>query len=420
MPIPLPDLDDRTFDDLVAEARSLIPAYAPEWTDHNASDPGITLLELFAWLAEMLIFRANQVPPRHVLTFLRLLNGPDWKPGSDLDQDVARTVSSLRRRSQAVTCRDYEELALRAWHGHICRAHCVPGRDVTATSEPERCAPREGHVSVVLVPRKRKLDAAASAELREKVLGYLEPRRILTTRHHVGFPVKAPVAAEVLVARRPDVAEEDVRAAVAAALARFLDSRHGGRDGNGWPFARPVYVSELYDLLGHCPEVEYVPDVWLASRCGAGDADCAPAATIWHDQGDLVGLRIEPHQLPDARIHPARIVTATRFLPVSITVGVRSKGDPAEIRRAVKQSLRRLFHPLHDWPLSAGPPWRVEASRVASRARNVSGVTSVAGVELASDPARETRDDGTVTEVRIDDGELVDARIAVTVEGAET
>jgi hypothetical protein len=454
VPIPLPDLDDRTYDDLVAEAWSLIPAYAPEWTDHNASDPGITLLELFAWLAEMLIFRANQVPPRHVVTFLRLLNGPGWKPGRDLDDDIADTISSLRRRSQAVTCEDYEELALEASYDarkashDVARAHCVRGRDVTATSEPERLAHREGHVSVILVPRKSKLDAEASAALRKKVLDNLEPYRVLTTRHHVGFPVKAPVAAEALVARRPDVPDAAVRAAVESALARFLDPRHGGRDGRGWPFARPVYVSELYELLDHLPEVEYVPDVWLTSRCPAGEAGCAPAAEIWHEEGDLVGLRIEPHQLPDARIDrappmdicgarlgggppcillahhtgphvPSRIVTATRFLPVSITVHVRSKGDPAEIRRAVKSSLRRLFHPLHDGPPVEGPPWQVLAKIVASRSRNVSGVTSVAGVELASDLAREVRDDGTVVAVTVQDGELVDARIAVAVEGPD-
>ena len=44
----LPQLDDRSYDDLIAEARALIPAFAPEWTDHNPSDPGIALLELFA------------------------------------------------------------------------------------------------------------------------------------------------------------------------------------------------------------------------------------------------------------------------------------------------------------------------------------------------------------------------------------
>ena len=48
MPLTAPNLDDRRYDGLVAEARSLIPRYLPEWTNHNDADPGITLLQLFA------------------------------------------------------------------------------------------------------------------------------------------------------------------------------------------------------------------------------------------------------------------------------------------------------------------------------------------------------------------------------------
>jgi predicted phage baseplate assembly protein len=73
MPLEAPTLDDRRFDEIVAEAKSLIPRYAPEWTDHNESDPGITLVELFAWMTEMLIYRVNQIPERNYRKFLALL-----------------------------------------------------------------------------------------------------------------------------------------------------------------------------------------------------------------------------------------------------------------------------------------------------------------------------------------------------------
>ncbi len=68
-----PNLDDRTFDDLVTEAKSLIPRFCPEWTDHNTSDLGITLIELFAWIAEGVIYRLNQVPEKNYIAFLNLL-----------------------------------------------------------------------------------------------------------------------------------------------------------------------------------------------------------------------------------------------------------------------------------------------------------------------------------------------------------
>jgi len=72
MPIPLPNLDDRRWADLVEEGRSLIPVFAPEWTDHNVSDPGITLMELFAWVTEADIYRANRIPDLHKRKFLAL------------------------------------------------------------------------------------------------------------------------------------------------------------------------------------------------------------------------------------------------------------------------------------------------------------------------------------------------------------
>lgn len=71
--IPPPKLDDRTFHDIVDEAISMIPRYAPEWTNHNPSDPGITLIELAAWMTDLLIYRLNQVPDKNYIAFLNLL-----------------------------------------------------------------------------------------------------------------------------------------------------------------------------------------------------------------------------------------------------------------------------------------------------------------------------------------------------------
>src|SRR5215210_4481909 len=73
MPLPQPNLDDKTFEALVAESVKLIPREAPEWTDHNRHDPGITLIELFAWLAEMQHYYLNRVPEANYLKFLKLL-----------------------------------------------------------------------------------------------------------------------------------------------------------------------------------------------------------------------------------------------------------------------------------------------------------------------------------------------------------
>jgi predicted phage baseplate assembly protein len=71
--LPKSDLDDRSFKDLVDECILRIPRYCPEWTNFNPGDPGITLVELFAWMTEQMLQRFNQVPRRNYVAFLELL-----------------------------------------------------------------------------------------------------------------------------------------------------------------------------------------------------------------------------------------------------------------------------------------------------------------------------------------------------------
>ncbi|MHB0937068.1 MAG: putative baseplate assembly protein [Armatimonadota bacterium] len=73
MSLPAPHLDDRKFQDIVDDAKRQIGLRCPEWTDHNVSDPGVTLIELFAWMMEGTLYRLNQVPERNYIKFLELL-----------------------------------------------------------------------------------------------------------------------------------------------------------------------------------------------------------------------------------------------------------------------------------------------------------------------------------------------------------
>ncbi len=118
-----------TFDELVREGTSLIPAYAPEWTNHNPSDPGITLLELLAYFSEILAYRALRITPDAKLHFLRLLEGsvPRIKgtiafpsdvligaPSSAIDEAIRARVEALSSMECAVTPADFERLAVDA------------------------------------------------------------------------------------------------------------------------------------------------------------------------------------------------------------------------------------------------------------------------------------------------------------------
>src|SRR6476660_7270708 len=79
MVLPARNLDDRHFQALVDDAKRLVQQRSPQWTDHNVSDPGVTLIEAFAQMVDQLIYRLNRVPDRHYVKFLDLI-GVELRP----------------------------------------------------------------------------------------------------------------------------------------------------------------------------------------------------------------------------------------------------------------------------------------------------------------------------------------------------
>src|ERR1044072_1816733 len=82
---------DKPFEDIFRELRERIPRFNTAWTNFNDSDPGITLLQLFAWLSEMTLHRMNDVPRLHYLKFAELLGRHRTPPRPAL---VRRTFSA--------------------------------------------------------------------------------------------------------------------------------------------------------------------------------------------------------------------------------------------------------------------------------------------------------------------------------------
>lgn len=95
MTVPAPNLDDLRFQqDLVDEARKRIIHYCPEWTEYNLSDPGITLIELFAWMTELLTYRLNRVPEKNYIKFLDML-GMQLQPANSARTELTFWLSTL-------------------------------------------------------------------------------------------------------------------------------------------------------------------------------------------------------------------------------------------------------------------------------------------------------------------------------------
>ena len=94
----LPVIDNRMFSDLVAEARTRIPNYTPEWTDFNPGDAGFALVELFAWMTELLTYRLGQVPLLNYIKFLQLI-GIELTPAQPAEAVVVFPVQSSYAQS---------------------------------------------------------------------------------------------------------------------------------------------------------------------------------------------------------------------------------------------------------------------------------------------------------------------------------
>jgi hypothetical protein len=301
MPITLPNLDDRRYADLVEEARNLVVANAPALTNHNPSDPLITLAELFAYFTEVLLFRVNDVTDANRVKFLRLLNGPDWPiPATReaLDAEVRRTVLDLRRTDRAVTSADFEFLSRAADPSRVARAQCIPERNLELTDPVQRLAAQPSHVSVVVVP----LQSADLPDVLTTVATYLEPRRLLTARVHVVGARTVPVHVRVTVRLMPDALESQVRPLAVNALETFFDPIIG-RDGSGWPLGRNVYVSEIYRLLDTLAGVDFVRRTTDPTTSKELDELTTTAALtdriVRNGTGDLVGIALDPDELVD-------------------------------------------------------------------------------------------------------------------------
>lgn len=293
-----------TWEELVSEGRSLIPAWAPDWTNHNPSDPGITLIELFAFLSETLIYRVNRISDSHLVEFLKLMNGPGWAPTKSLLEEKRLSIDKLLR-SRLVTPSDYERLLMAntdrltlSAGETLARVKCIGESDLDAadiTPQPRSAA---GHVSVVILSNQ---STTPSKELLRRVKHFLEPGRLLTTRLHVVPPQYVTVSIRVTLVLRPDADSEAIHSGAIDRIETFFDPLEGGPDRKGWPFGRSVYVSEIYQLLQEIPGVAYVRRS-LNAKTGSEISELAVPASEqgrerFNAMDELEAVALLPHEL---------------------------------------------------------------------------------------------------------------------------
>ncbi|NES22057.1 MAG: hypothetical protein F6K41_24820 [Symploca sp. SIO3E6] len=333
MAIELPNLDDRTYDDLVQEALGMIPTYAPQWTNHNPSDPGITLIELFAYLTEMLLYRQNRVTEANKRMFLQLLNGPNWQQTQDLQTEIKEAINQVRDRYRAITCNDFVELALEADHT-IARAHCIPRRNLNSENPLVEPVDRPGHVSIIIIPGGKEVVLLAlllliqgslyqlallliqyylvnyannsyysppqpSSFLINQVKNHLQQRRLIGTAIHVVVPSYITISIRFTIYLNREAEVETSEETILNTLENFLAPLANPDNPQGWQFGRNVYVSELYQLLDELEFVDYVTknnqqdEVFLPEP----DAIADEQRLVYTNTGQLSAIQLKPEEL---------------------------------------------------------------------------------------------------------------------------
>jgi hypothetical protein len=313
-----PALRDWSFDDLLREGLSLIPAHAPEWTNHNASDPGITLVELLAYFTELLVYRLGRVTPAAKLEFLRLLEGCDAgaakrlaeAPGKldrhAVDDAIARTVAAMSRSECLVTAADFERAAVEVAREHLqanghpdvsVRVVCLSGEALRQRLLGRRRGHARAHVGVVVLPGAPLAPDAMDAMCRE-VRQAVSRRCLLATTLHVFAPTMLHATVAFRLTLRHGANARRVLDEVANRLSALAEMARGA-----------LRVTDITDRIDSTDGVDHVDEV------------------------TFVALGSHAEQLGDAR-SSIGVQIAIRSTPgVDARLGLLPELDSARLRR---------------------------------------------------------------------------------------
>lgn len=297
MSLRVPKLDDRTFDDLLVEAKRLVRERCPAWTDLSAGDPGTTLLELYAFLTEVMLYRINRLPEKAYVEFLRLLGVTLTPPGAAaVTLELTRSAGTERRIEVPRGTR-------------VSTARAAEGEDppvfTTAAAvvlEPEQASAR------VLAHHCRLIEGEA--------LGVSTglPGQTFQLRH---APVIAPTgdALDLVVAVEADASLERSAHSLTHDGRRFRIWREVEHFAHAEPDA-PVYIadraggtitfapairgsdeasanglSRTVETLAAVPPAERLVCAWY--RCGGGPSGNVAAHTLTVLKDPIAGLRVD-------------------------------------------------------------------------------------------------------------------------------
>lgn len=232
----------------------------------------------------------------------------NWRPAVDgtasetLEDAKIRVRKQIQASHSAVTSEDYEALALSTPGLRVARTKAIPLVDRDGKPAPAT-------VMVVVVPYSEYTNPMPSDGFIRTVCRHLHPHRLITTKLRVIPPdyVKASVDATVHIQSGYD--PEATQQKIAALLLKYMHPLTGGTDGTGWPFGRPIYVSEIFDTIEKIPGVECVQNVSITAsgkgikRDAEGNVYTPPHSLIYSDAHQIDTVISEADCRPNGGCH---------------------------------------------------------------------------------------------------------------------
>ncbi len=293
MSIQFPDLAARTYKDILDEMVFSIPKYSEKWTNHNPSDPGITILEILAWIFDTNLYRVNRIPEESYINFIRLIAGAAGEEVDILLQELKKDANSDRSHIEileflkeieenksteksiksinemkaaalrfinsnyrAVTKDNFKELAIEATWNRNEEDPKVKRAIVYGSPD--------GKVEIIII--SNRLDKYS--DLKKIVKDYLEPRKLICTKIIVKEPVYTSVKIYIEVVCLPHMRTDRIVDKVKKNILDFLDPLTGGDDKNGWPYGRMLTIFEIFHIVEETEGIDHADNVILDDEPG--------------------------------------------------------------------------------------------------------------------------------------------------------
>jgi hypothetical protein len=249
MPIAIPNLDDRNYDQLLSETMGLITRYFPSYSGIGPSDPAMALNELFCYLFEIAVYQMNRITPESRQNFAALLGIPKIY-GQPPEEALGLALAALSRIERAVSADDIELIIKRAtqdpaYAGPVTRVCVLPG-------DPVKVFVAQQDAKGELMPPQKEELQRIYRHLRAH--SPLAARLLLLPIPILSFDVYAEIA------RRQDstIPDKTLTTEIKNRLGVFFHHLKGGDAGEGWEFGRPVSRSEIYGLIEGIAGVDHI------------------------------------------------------------------------------------------------------------------------------------------------------------------